>query len=510
LFNLILTPTHPRPQKSAIRNRQSEIPNPQFLLVPPDPQTPPTPSRPKLTSFTVRLSVGCALLFIASAAVLFGLLYFLMSSALEQKDHEIIEARLKECAAVYQSGGLNALRNLVQNNNPNPNVDPDPAHSFLVSVTGNLGSVLLLSVPHDWLQFDTKSIQTNEHSQRPVWLRIPKDAEKDITVASMQMFDGSLLQVGRSTNNHEAFLQPFRRTFLLVMTPTLLIGVLGGAWFAHRATQPVRETVATSRRIIDTGDFSQRVPATTPGAEFEDLAHELNRLLDKNQTLIQGMRDALDNVAHDLRTPLTRLRASAESALQTTTDPAAQEALADSVEESDRVLTILTTLMDITEAESGVMKLKLEKTSIAAMLRKVVSLYDLITEEKKIKVTTDFTEPCDAMVDAPRLQQAFANLLDNALKYTPEGGSVHLSCAPTPSAHVTVNIQDTGIGIPLDEQPRIWERLYRGDKSRTQRGLGLGLSLVKAIITAHHGSVTVQSVPGAGSTFTVTRPSAAT
>jgi signal transduction histidine kinase len=166
---------------------------------------------------------------------------------------------------------------------------------------------------------------------------------------------------------------------------------------------------------------------------------------------------------------------------------------------------MLNTLMDVSEAETGAMKLNLEEMNVAPLIDDVVDLYGYVAEEKGVSVHAGFPDELYLTGDRSRLRQVLANLLDNAIKYTPTGGRIDIE-ASRGEREVEITVKDTGIGISEDELDNIWDRLYRGDKSRSQRGLGLGLSLVRAIVGAHKGRVEVMSKPGSGSIFSVHLP----
>jgi signal transduction histidine kinase len=193
--------------------------------------------------------------------------------------------------------------------------------------------------------------------------------------------------------------------------------------------------------------------------------------------------------------------------LQSDDREAQREALVTCLDESEKMLSMLETLMDISEAETGTMHLERAVVDVAEVARDVVDLYEEAAEDKHVELSSSIAPGLTVEADRARLRQVLANLVDNAVKYTPSGGRVTVT-AERDGAEVRIDVADTGIGIAPHDLPRIWERLYRGDSSRAERGLGLGLSLVRAVVLAHGGTISVSAEPGSGSTFTVRLPAA--
>ncbi len=462
--------------------------------------TPRERSRPTLG---LRLAIWYAAIFVVSSLALIALTYLLLSTSLRQYDREIIESTLVRYATSYRAGGVNGLAAAIRRDQTGPTYEP-----LFVRALGPFQDVMYLSPQTEGRRYDLGQLEMPPPGEQ-TWSTLGgSDEEEPLEVASVRLLDGTLFQVGKSTARRELLLRRFRIILLVDFVSLVVIGLAGGAAFTASGLRPLSNLNETVREILRTGKVQSRVPAGKSGDALDELGIQVNAMLDRIESLITGMRGALDNVAHDLRTPMMRLRGIAETALQSQDNPAVmREALADCLEESDRVVAMLNTLMDISEAETGTMRLQRERADLTELVRQAVELYEDVAEDKQVTLENQASGNLWIDVDRTRMRQVIANLLDNALKYTPAGGRVEIA-AKTMGGEMLLSVRDTGIGIPPEELPRIWERLYRGDKSRSERGLGLGLSLVRAIVQAHGGRVTVESEPEGGSRFVLHLPSA--
>lgn len=462
-----------------------------------------TPFNRLRRSLALRLSLWFALLFAIGFSAIFALLYWTLGRELETRDYEALQLRLQQYADIYEAQGLQGLRERVAEDSQGPHV-----RFLFIRLVGPNGGSVWGKIPPDWIESDVQRVAVpfGWVEQRNYRLRVPRDAEQDLTVVSRALADGDLLQVGRSSDSRAVLLAPLRRTFLWVGGAVVLIGFGTGYLAARRATRPLRDVVTTARRIIATGALDARVPSPRRDDDVADLVRAFNTVLDKNAGLVRALRESLDNVAHDLRTPLTRLRGTAELALQTAGGTGAQsEALADCVEQVDDVLRLLRALMEISEAEAGMMKLDRSACDLGGLAQAAVELYGEVADAKLVALSAEFDGQVPVFADATRLRQVIANLVDNAVKYTPAEGRAVVRVT-TEGNEAVLRVTDSGPGVPIDEQARVWDRLFRGDASRSQRGLGLGLSLVRAIVAAHGGSATQHNAPEGGAVFEVRLP----
>ncbi len=447
------------------------------------------------------MTIWYSSIFVSSSVVLFLLAYFLLSSIVKEQDRKIVELKISEYSLMERAKGLETLLEEIRQEHKS-----NMAAGFFVRVADSSNHTLILTLPPRFEKLDYSPAEDENITNGDRWLFLKKKNSADILeIESRRLRDGYILQVGKGSEEREDLLEHFREIFAIITIPVVLIAIATGAFLAFRSLRPIRGLINTVREI-DLGRMDSRVPSYRTGDELDELVRLFNNMLQRIQSLINGMRQALDYVAHDLRTPVTRMRTVIEGTLQDDPDKTAlREALLDCAEESERIASMLNILMDISEAESGVMNLRREEVDVWRLISGVAELYQYVGEEKGIEIRLRPTGALRARIDKARMRQVLANLMGNAIKYGTKGTAVLVE-ARCHGGDLEITVSDSGKGINEKDIPRIFDKLYRADKDSGEKGLGLGLSLVKAVVTAHGGKIEVASRLGKGSSFKVILP----
>jgi heavy metal sensor kinase len=450
-----------------------------------------------------RLTLWYAGIFAISSFVAFLLLYALITSFLRERTDQELSGQVNRFSTLLAAEGVEAVKTTAM-------VEAQAAgvKKVFFRFLSNDGQAFSSSNMAYWqdIPIDEKAILVLLKEDRPVLTTITIPGRKEeVRILYALISPRVILQVGEAMETYSRFLDAFKRIFFSTMT--LLILVAGGVgWFmARRAVSGVEAVTRTAQKISG-GTLEERVPVKSRGDEIDQLAITFNQMLDRIQTLVTEIKEMSDNIAHDLRSPITRIRGAAEVTLATGKSFNEYESLtASTIEECDRLLDMINTMLLISKTESGVnMPLRAE-VDLAKLVNEACELFQPSAEDQGVTLSCSAPEESRLFGDARMIQRMFSNLLDNAIKYTPASGTVRVSIVEA-DGRITVAVEDTGVGISPGDIHRVFERFYRCDQSRSKPGIGLGLSLARAIARAHGGEITAASTPGRGSIFTITLP----
>ncbi len=461
------------------------------------------PNPENRSSLALRLTIWYTAIFALAAAIVFASCYFIIASVVQQRTDDGLREDIDELRDLYHAEGLAGLKEELD-----AEVASDGKEKVFYRVIRMDGRIALTTDMSAWRDVPTQREVLERLKARtlPVIETLSSpDREYPARIAYGRLGAGDILQIGESLEEDDAVLAAVRSSFAVTVPAILAIAGLLGWFMARKALHGVVE-VTEAAIDISKGDLARRVPRTRRGDEVDRLAATFNNMLDRIQTLITGMREMTDNIAHDLRSPLARIRAVAESAL--TANPSVSDyrpVAADTIEECDRLMHLINTMLDITETEAGMTDITVEPVDLREVINDACELFEPLAEDKHITLSCSADQPTIIHGNRHLLQRMLANLIDNALKYTPRGGSVSVVLARE-SGKVSVSVRDNGIGIAREDVDKIFERFYRCDQSRSEAGSGLGLSLARAVVRAHGGDISVQSHKGEGSRFSIVLP----
>jgi signal transduction histidine kinase len=415
-------------------------------------------------------------LFGLSVAALFLLIYWTTVGSIERQADAVIQAEIQGLAEQYNQRGLQGLIEVIRQR---ARRDVEGRSIYLLAdaglrpLAGNLAF---------WpRQFDT----------RDEWVNFVKtDSTGTETPARglvLQFGAGFRLMVGRENTELGQINQIFQRASIWGIGLTMGLALIGGLVMGQQAQRKVARLNRTTRQII-AGDLSQRVPTTESRDEYEDLANNVNAMLDQIENLLDGVRHVGDSIAHDLRGPLTRLVNQLE--MLASEDQPRREGLEQCARQAEALLGTFNALLRIARVESGVYRSAFARLDVTEIVRDVCELYQAAAEEHQISLKCHTEPDVSAFGDRELLAQALTNLLDNAMKYAPAGGRIDVRLSRI-GDRLRISVADSGPGIPPEDRERVLERFARLDRSRSQPGNGLGLALVKAVAEQHNGHLSL-------------------
>ena len=451
-----------------------------------------------------RLTCWYAGIFMLSACVAFVFFYLLITAFIRQQTDEGLSGEVRTFSSILSTQGPEAVKR--QAFLQAQAAGEKKIFFRLLYITGQVFSSSNMSYWRD-IGINKVAISRLLDSRTPIFDTIKlSDRKHKIRILYAVIGPGLILQLGQSMENHTRIIEVFRKVFITTMVILFALAIVVGWFMARRALVGVATVTQTARRISE-GSLEKRVPVKKRADEIDQLALTFNQMLDRIEILVTGIKEMSDNIAHDLKSPITRIRGIAEVSLTSNSSLKEYESMAaGTIEECDRLLDMINTMLIISRTEAGVNQLDCQKLDIAHLVRDACDIFQSPAEDKGLTMVYTGPETISIYGDIRLLQRMVANLLDNAIKYTPANGRIDVTVSTGGDQSVQIAVQDNGMGISGKDLRHIFERFYRCDPSRSQAGTGLGLSFARAVTRAHNGDITVTSTSDEGSTFTVVLP----
>jgi signal transduction histidine kinase len=447
----------------------------------------------RATTFRRTLAIACA--FAIYIALLFGFVYWRTEMYLTARSDAVITVQAKVFAAAPPDKRLDAINLILQE-------DPRMVHyAGLFAPDGKRLAGNLQQLPSD--------LRVDGRAQPALFPLSDHDSTRQsVRAIARRLADGSVLAIGRNVDERAEFAKFVGEALALGLIPALCLCIAAGALISVRTQRRVDAVNKKVNRIV-AGDLRERLPARGSDDPLDRLAAIFNGMLDEIETLVQQIAGVGDDIAHDLRTPLTRVRVGLERGrANARTIEEAQAVIDRGIRGLDQSLSIVTALLRIAEIEHNRRLAEFGNVSLAEVIREVGDLYEPIAEEKGVGLHVQIAHEPVVCGDRDLILEAVANLTDNAIKFTPAGGQVNLALIRRAGENI-VRITDTGPGVTNDERDIVTRRFYRSDRSRQTRGVGLGLSLVAAILKLHGFRFTISTGPGCVAEITCCKPDGA-